>query len=151
MSSLSPAEERNEVPDEKIKNEDSDKTKFKFRHNFPYRRQPHPGDYGIRRSTTPTPTSASTTTTAPEQHYHSNFGYQPVESQTETPREAAVNFVTMPHDNTENATNIARQPKKADDFGSDSKIHEIRVLPPEEFHHLLAKVDGVDRKVISPN
>ena len=149
MSSLSPAEERNEVPDEKIKNEDSDKTKFKFRHNFPYRRQPHPGDYGIRRSTTPTTTS--TTTTAAEQHYHSNFGYQPVESKTESPREAAVNFVTMPHDNTENATNIARQPKKADDFGSDSKIHEIRVLPPEEFHHLLAKVDGVDRKVISPN
>ena len=27
-------------------------------------------------------------------------------------------------------------------------IHrETRVLPPEEFHHLLAKVDGIDRKV----
>ena len=56
----------------------------------------------------------------------------------------------MPHDDTDNnnATK-ARQPKlaKYNDYVSDSKIHEIRVLPPREFHHLLAKVDGVDLKV----
>ena len=59
--------------------------------------------------------------------------------------------MTMSHGDTENVTNIARQPKKAEynDYSSGSNVHEIRVLPPEEFHHLLAKVDGVDRKVCS--
>ena len=136
--------------------EETDAARFKYRHNHPYRRLPRPGDFGARRSTTTKPAPATTTTTAttttrkPDEHYHSNFGYQPVETETESPKDASGPFVTVPHNNPdkeENVTNIARQPKKADDFGSGSNLHEIRVLPPEEFHHLLAKVDGVDRKV----
>ena len=163
LSRLSAAEERNEVPDEAAEAaeavaelEETDAARFKYRHNHPYRRQPRPGDFGARRSTTTTPapatTTATTTTRKPDEHYHSNFGYQPVETETESPKDASGPFVTVPHNNPdkdkeENVTNIARQPKKADDFGSGSNLHEIRVLPPEEFHHLLAKVDGVDRKV----
>ena len=159
LSRLSAAEERNEVPDEAAEAvaelEETDAARFKYRHNHPYRRLPRPGDFGARRSTTTTPapattTTATTTTRKADEHYHSNFGYQPVETETESPKDASGPFVTVPHNNLdkkENVTNIARQPKKADDFGSGSNLHEIRVLPPEEFHHLLAKVDGVDRKV----
>ena len=134
---------------------DDDKIRFKHRHNYPYRRHPPPGDFGARRSTTASITSTTTmstpTTKKTDQEYHSNFGFQPIETETESPKESAGIFVTMSHDDTENVTNIARQPKKAEynDYTSGSNVHEFRVLPPEEFHHLLAKVDGVDRKVCS--
>ena len=68
--------------------------------------------------------------------------------QTESPPNIAGPFVTV-HKETE--TDLARQPKHNVDMfvehGSDSSLNEVRVLPPEEFRHLLARVDGIDRKV----
>ena len=167
---------------------EEEKERFRYRHNYPYRRQPKPGDYGVRRSTT-----TKTTTTTHKQFsttgYHEYFGYQPVTTehprivaeydhpsnqqqnqfevyqptsqrpqyqedsayekiQTESPPNIAGPFVTVQK---ETETDLARQPKhNADMFvehGSDSSLNEVRVLPPEEFRHLLAQVDGIDRKV----
>ena len=136
-SHLSPAEENNEVPDGK------EKTRFNYRHNSPYRRQPRPGDFGVRRSTPPPP---STTTTQPPPGYHSNLGYHPASTQAPAPGP----FVTPAPKRPENVT-MARQPKLAsfNDYRAGSNRHEVRVLPPDEFHHLLARVDGVGKKVTS--
>ena len=149
MSHLSAAEENNEVPD--------DSERFKYRHNHPYRRHPRPGDFGVRRSTPSTP--APSTPAAPalkaekgpgyQSSLASRLGYhQAVSTSTQAPPGPFVTVAAMME--AENVTQ-ARQPKvaKYEDFssGSGSNRHEIRVLPPDEFHHLLARVDGVDRKV----
>ena len=144
LSQLSPAEENNEVPDEE------EKMRFKYRHNYPYRRQPRPGDFGARRSTPPAPTTSTTSTPSPVSSttkssggYHSHLGYQPVI--TEAPSGP---FVTVPQQKQENVS-MARQPKVAsyNDYSAGSNLHEVRVLPPDEFHHLLARVDGKQREV----
>ena len=72
----------------------------------------------------------------------------PLEVSTESPKDGTAGpFVTMPHVTNENST-VARQAKKAkySDYSS-SNINEVRVLPPEEFHHLLSRVDGTNKKV----
>ena len=144
MSHLSAAEENNEVPD------DSDQLRFKYRHNYPYRRQPRPGDFGVRRSTPSTPTPATSTLKPdPAPGYQSSLGSRLGYKATPAPPGPFVTVASRPE--AENVTE-ARQPKVAkynDDFssGSGSQRHEVRVLPPEEFHHLLARVDGLDRKV----
>ena len=119
-------------------NNSNDDEKFKIRHNYPYKRQPKLGNFGLRRSTT---------TQKPATEYHSNFGFEPVEAKTESPRVTSGPFVTMPHDNVENST-MARQPKKAKySESSSSNRHEVKVLPPKEFRHLLARVDGTVKEV----
>ena len=175
---------------------EEEKERFRYRHNYPYRRQPKPGDYGVRRSTTTTTTttpSSRQVSTTEYVGYHEYLGYQPVTTehpktvvdyghqpviadqprnkqqnqyqptsqrpryqeelvhnqiQTESPPNIAGPFVTV-HKETE--TDLARQPKHNVDMfvehGSDSSLNEVRVLPPEEFRHLLARVDGIDRKV----
>jgi len=181
---------REEHPDPKTEEE---KQRFKYRHNYPYRRQPKPGDFGLRRSTV-----NYVPVTTESVGYHGQFGYQPAPTeqprykekfgfhpespvysepqnypehfgphpattqrpryqegvvhypiQTESPPNIAGPFVTVQKES-ENITDIARQPKQADDifvdYGSDSRLNEVRVLPPEEFRHLLAQVDGIDRK-----
>jgi hypothetical protein len=183
--------QRQKHPEPKTEEE---KQRFKYRHNYPYRRQPKPGDYGLKRSTTATYVPATTESV----RYHENLGYHPIITeppryqekfgyhpittkqprhqpsnkfkyhpvttqrprfqenavynpiQTESPPNIAGPFVTVQKE-TENATDLARQPKHAvdmfSDYGSDSSRNEVRVLPPEEFRHLLAQVDGIDRKV----
>ena len=121
-------------------NEINEDSRFEYRHNYPYKRQPKLGDFGIKRSTT---------TKRPTTDYHSHLGFVPIEANTESPKDATAGpFVTMPHVTNENST-VARQPKKAkySDYSSSSNINEVRVLPPEEFHHLLSRVDGTDKKV----
>ena len=74
-------------------------------------------------------TFTTTTTEIPprkEENYHSNFGYQPVEVETEAPKEVfAGPFVTMPQGDEESLTELARQPKRAE-MGDSSNRHEIR-------------------------
>ena len=70
---------------------DEEKLRFSYRHNYPYRRQPKPGDYGdyglkqgdygLKRSTTPSTYFPATTESV---RYHENLGYHPVT--TEPPR-----------------------------------------------------------------
>ena len=143
MSHLSAAEENNEVPDES----ESAAERFKSRHNHPYRRHPRPGDFGLRRSTPPTSTPEPNPLPGYKSSLASKLGYHQAAS-TEAPAGPFVTLSSLVE--AENVTQ-ARQPKEAkyEDFssGSGSNRHEIRVLPPDEFHHLLAKVDGVDRKV----
>ena len=92
MSHLSAAEENNEVPD------DSESLRFKYRHNYPYRRHPRPGDFGVRRST-PTTSTAATSTSKPEvapgyqSSLGSRLGYKAALSLTTT--EAPGPFVTL--------------------------------------------------------
>ena len=188
--------QREKHPEPKTEEE---KQRFKYRHNYPYRRQARPGDFGLRRSTTTKSTTTALhynriTTNPPQYHaelgyhpvipektrFHDHSGFQPLVNeprlnqhnvmevtvrpikddvahlpiQTETPPNIAGPFVTVQREG-ENDTTLARQPKYADDmfvdYGSDSSLSEVRVLPPEEFRHLLAQVDGVDRKVKSFN
>ena len=124
-----------------------DNLRFRARGSYPYRRHPRLGGFGERKSTTTTTTTKSSSNTRDK--YHSNFGFQHVEAETEAPKDVfAGPFVTMPREaERDNVTELARQPKKAEMSDDSSRRHEIRVLPPEEFHHLLAKVDGIDRKV----
>ena len=197
---------------------EEEKKRFKYRHNYPYRRQPKPGDYGVKRSTTTEKYVPVTTesvryheqfgfypVTTEQPRYQENFGFHPVDQpnhpdefgyhpvttqrsryiedvvhnpkQTESPPNIAGPFVTVQKESSgdlglnregsrfqsrmgqvfqtesENNTDLARQPKQTDDmfvdYGSDSSLNEVRVLPPEEFRHLLAQVDGIDRKVNS--
>ena len=134
--------------------DDAENLRFKYRHNYPYRRHPRPGDFGVRRSTPTTSTStASTLKPIAAPGYQSSLGSKLGYMATEAPPGPFVT-VAASQAQTENVTE-ARQPKVAkynDDFssGSGSNRHEVRVLPPDEFHHLLARVDGVDRKVKPP-
>lgn len=136
--------------------DDAANLRFKYRHNYPYRRHPRPGDFGVRRST-PTTSTSPTSTLKPDltPGYQSSLGSKLGYKATEAPPGPFVT-VAASQTQTENVTEAskARQPKVAkynDDFssGSGSNRHEVRVLPPDEFHHLLARVDGVDRKVIN--
>ena len=109
---------------------EEERLRFLYRHNYPYRRkdgrrQQLLGDFGVReeRRTTTTTTLAPSTTA----------------STTAAPLNAAGPFVTMDQGEVREE---ARQPKDYD-YGADSKMSEVRVLPPKEFRHLLAQVDGV--------
>ena len=101
------------------------------------RRQQLLGDFGVRDERRLT-TLTTTTTMAP-----------PVTSSTATPRDTAGPFVTMDSDSKEKEKNSARQPKDYD-YGADSRVSEVRVLPPKEFRHLLAQVDGIDDDQVGP-
>ena len=73
----------------------------------------------------------------------------PVTSSTASPRDTAGPFVTMDSDSKEKEKNSARQPKDYD-YGADSRVSEVRVLPPKEFRHLLAQVDGIEDGQVGP-
>ena len=55
----------------------------------------------------------------------------------------------MDSDSKEKEKNSARQPKDYD-YGADSRVSEVRVLPPKEFRHLLAQVDGIEDGQVGP-
>ena len=67
----------------------------------------------------------------------------PATPSTASPQIFAGPFVTMDSDSKEKEKNSARQPKDYD-YGADSRVSEVRVLPPKEFRHLLAQVDGIE-------
>ena len=120
---------------------EEDKLRFRYRHNSPYSRQPRPGQFGQRQQQQDRPSQNRSSEVAPPPH------------QTETPPGPAGPFVTVARP--ENRTERARQPKQArgeavwPDYRADSRLHEVRVPPPSEFHHLLARVDGVGEEEVT--
>ena len=116
---------------------EEEKIRFQYRNNYPYRRQDGrrqqlKGDFGIRdeRRTTSTTTSTTPRPRPP----------------TPAPHNAAGPFVT-PEREVESHSESARQPKDYD-YGSGSRLNEVRVLPPKEFRHLLAQVDGIEERKV---